>query len=211
MQVSILGATGMVGNATLREALNKGYQVKVLVRSPEKLGELKEKVTVVEGNLLDSSSMERALEGSNVVINTAGGVKEPDQYAKFQRIGTLLTGKMNELGIKRLINISGAVMTLPEENLDLKRKIMKVFVGFLFKEMKQSQEAILPIILSNKNIDWTIVRAAMISKKEGVGNVLADDKQMPGMAIKLDDLGKFLVEQIISKQWVNKAPFVASR
>ena len=211
MQITILGASGQVGKATLREALSKGYQVKVLVRSPDKLGDLKEKVTIIKGDLLDGMSVEQALQGSVVVINAAGGVKEPDQYRKFQLIGTILTEKMKLLGITRLINISGAVMNLPTEKLDLKRKIMKVFVSLIFRQMKQAQEAFLPIIINDNNISWTFVRAAMISKKPGTGKVLANDKQMPGTTIMLEDLGKFIVEQITSKEWIKKAPLVASK
>lgn len=211
MQITILGASGQVGKATLREALSKGYQVKVLVRSPDKLGDLKEKVTIIKGDLLDGMSVEQALQGSVVVINAAGGVKEPDQYKKFQLIGTILTEKMKLLGITRLINISGAVMNLPTEKLDLKRKIMKVFVSLIFRQMKQAQEAFLPIIINDNNISWTFVRAAMISKKPGTGKVLANDKQMPGTTIMLEDLGKFIVEQITSTEWIKKAPLVASK
>jgi putative NADH-flavin reductase len=211
MQITILGASGQVGKATLREALSKGYQVKVLVRSPDKLGDLKEKVTIIKGDLLDGMSVEQALQGSVVVINAAGGVKEPDQYRKFQLIGTILTEKMKLLGITRLINISGAVMNLPTEKLDLKRKIMKVFVSLIFRQMKQAQEAFLPIIINDNNISWTFVRAAMISKKPGTGKVLANDKQMPGTTIMLEDLGKFIVEQITSTEWIKKAPLVASK
>ena len=211
MQITILGASGQVGKATLIEALNKGYQVKVLVRSPDKLGDLKEKVTIIKGDLLDSLSVKQALEGSVVVINAAGGVKEPDQYKKFQLIATILTENMKQLGIKRLINISGAVMNLPTEKLDLKRKIMKVFVSLIFRQMKEAQEAFLPIILNDKNLSWTFVRAAMISKKPGTGRVLANDKQMPGTTIMLEDLGKFMVEQITSTEWIKKAPLVASK
>ena len=211
MQITILGASGQVGKATLIEALNKGYQVKVLVRSPDKLGDLKEKVTIIKGDLLDSLSVKQALEGSVVVINAAGGVKEPDQYKKFQLIATILTENMKQLGIKRLINISGAVMNLPTEKLDLKRKIMKVFVSLIFRQMKEAQEAFLPIIINDKNLSWTFVRAAMISKKPGTGRVLANDKQMPGTTIMLEDLGKFMVEQITSTEWIKKAPLVASK
>jgi len=211
MQITILGASGQVGKATLREALSKGYQVKVLVRSPDKLGDLKEKVTIIKGDLLDGMSVEQALQGSVVVINAAGGVKEPDQYKKFQLIGTILTEKMKLLGITRLINISGAVMNLPTEKLDLKRKIMKVFVSLIFRQMKQAQEAFLPIIINDNNVSWTFVRIAMISKKPGTGKVLANDKQMPGTTIMLEDLGKFIVEQITSTEWIKKAPLVASK
>ncbi len=210
MQVTILGATGQVGKATLEKALAKGYQIKVLVRSPDKLGEFRDKVTVIKGDLLDSSAVNKALQGSSVVINAAGGVKEPDQFKKFEKIATILSDKMDAHGITRLINISGAVMNLPGEKLNLKRKIMKLFVSLAFKQMKQGQEAFLPRILENKNIDWTFVRAAMISKNQGTGNVLADDKQMPGTTIHLGDLGSFMVDQVNSNIWIKKAPFVAS-
>ena len=210
MQITILGASGQVGKATLREALSKGYQVKVLVRTPDKLGDLKDKVIIIKGDLLDSLSVEQALQGSVAVINAAGGVKEPEQYNKFRLIGNILTEKMKKLGIKRLINISGAVISLPTEKLDIKRRIMKVFVSLIFRQMKQAQEAILPIILSDNDISWTFVRAAMISKKQGTGKILASDKQMPGTTIMLEDLGKFMVEQITSTEWIKKAPMVAS-
>ncbi len=210
MQISILGATGQVGKATLKAALSRGYQVKVLVRSPEKLGDLKEQVTIVEGNLLNSASVEQALTGSVAVVNAAGGVKEPGQYEKFQKIGYILTDKMNELKIKRLVNISGAVMALPGEPLNLKRKLMKVFVNLAFKPMKQAQDGILPMIITNENIDWTLVRAAVISTKQGTGKILADDQQMPGTIIRLDDLGQFMIAQVEHMEWLNKAPFVAS-
>ncbi len=211
MQITILGSTGQVGKAVLREALNLGYQVTVLVRSPEKLDDLKGKVKIVQGDLLDPFAVEKALEGSKAVINAAGGVKEPDQFKKFQQIGGILVEKMKHHGIKRLVNISGAVMNLPNERLDFKRKLMKVFVRLFFNQMKQAQEGILPMIVNDKEIIWTFVRAAMISGKTGTRKVLADDTKMPGTTIMLDDLGMFMAEQIASAEWINKAPLVASK
>ena len=96
MQITILGSTGQVGNAVLRHALNSGYKVKVLVRSSNKLNDLKEKVDFIEGDLLDSLAVERAIEGSSAIINAAGGVKEPDQYIKFQQIGKILAESVGE-------------------------------------------------------------------------------------------------------------------
>ncbi len=211
MQITILGSTGQVGKATLREALNLGYQVKVLVRSPDKLGDLKEKVIIVKGDLMDALSVEKSLEGSKAVINAAGGVREPDQYKKFQQIGKILIEKMKQQGITRLVNISGAVTNLSTEKLDFKRKFMKVFVSLFYNRMKQAQEGIMPIIEKENDISWTFVRAAMISNKTGTGKVLADDKKMPGTTIMLEDLGKFMVEQITSTEWIKKAPLVASK
>jgi putative NADH-flavin reductase len=211
MQITILGAAGQIGKAVVTEALKLGYQVKVLVRSPEKLGELKDKVEIIKGNLLDPLSVEKAFEGSKAIINVSGAVKEPGQIEKFKKIGKILVEKMNQQGITRLINISLAVITLPLEKLDLKRKLLRVFVNLFYKQKKQVQEEVMKIILNDKYISWTLVRPAMVSSKPGTGNILADDLNMPGTSIMVGDLAKFMVEQITSTEWIKKAPLVSSK
>jgi putative NADH-flavin reductase len=211
MQITILGSTGPIGKAVINEALKLRYQVKVLVRNPDKLGELKGKVEIVKGNLLDASSVEKALEGSKAVINLSGAVKEPEQIDKFQKIGNILMEKMKKQGITRLINISLAVINLPLEKLDFKRKLLRIFVNLFYKQKKQIQEVVMKIILNDKDIIWTLVRPAMVSNKEGTRKVLADDRKMPGTTIMLEDLGMFMVEQITSTEWIKKAPFVATK
>jgi putative NADH-flavin reductase len=211
MQITILGSTGPIGKAVLNEALKSGYKVKVLVRNPDKLDNLKGKVEIVKGNLLDALSVEKALEGSQAVINLSGAVNEPDQIDKFQKIGKILIEKMKKQGITRLINISLAVINLPQEKLDFKRKLLKVMVNLFYKQKKQIQEVVMNIILGDKDINWTFVRPAMVSNKAGTRKVLADDKKMPGTTIMLEDLGMFMVEQITSTEWLKKAPLVASK
>lgn len=211
MQITILGSTGQVGKAVIDQALKAKYQVKVLVRDPEKLGDLKEKVQVVQGNLLDEASVEKSLVGSIAVINVSGAVKEGDQIEKFKKIGGILVSKMKQQGITRLINISLAVIHLPHEKLDFQRKAIRILVNLFFKEKKLVNEAVMAAVLSEKSLDWTFVRPAFFSSKSGAGNVLADDKKMPGTTITLEDLGLFLVNQVASTDWIKKAPFVASR
>ncbi|MBK6858972.1 MAG: NAD(P)H-binding protein [Saprospiraceae bacterium] len=211
MQITILGSTGQVGKVVLNQALKAGYQVNVLVRDPEKLANLKEKVKVIRGNLLDEAAVEKALAGSTAVINVSGAVKEADQIEKFKKIGDILVSKMKQNGITRLINISLAVIQLPHEKLDFQRKAIRVLVNLFFKEKKLVNEAVMAAVLKEKSIQWTFVRPAFFSTKPGSGKVLADETKMPGATIMLDDLGLFLVQQISSNDWVRKAPLVASR
>lgn len=209
-QVTVLGATGQVGQVVLQEALEAGYEVRVLARSPHKLGVLRESVEVIEGDLLDASAVGRALHGSQAVLSAAGGVKEPDQAARFRQIGRNLSGAMKEQGVTRLVNISGAVVLLPGERLDLQRRLMRVMVNLFFRQMLQAQDAFTPIITNDPHIDWTLVRAAVISTGPGSGSVLADDQKLPALKIALDDLGRFMVEQVESTEWIRRAPLVAS-
>jgi putative NADH-flavin reductase len=211
MQITILGSTGQVGKTVIEQALKAKYQVKVLVRNPEKLGDLKGKVQVVQGNLLDEASVEKSLVGSIAVINVSGAVKESNQIEKFKKIAAILVGKMKQQGITRLINISLAVIHLPHEKLDLQRKAIRILVNLFFKEKKLVNEAVMAAVLSEKSLDWTFVRPAFFSSKSGSGNVLANDKKMPGTTITLEDLALFLVHQVASTDWIRKAPLVASR
>jgi putative NADH-flavin reductase len=210
MQITILGSTGHVGKAVLVQALKEKYQVKVLVRDPDKLADLKDKVQVVLGNLLDEAAVEKALEGSIAVINVSGAVKEPDQIEKFKKIGKILVSKMNQRGITRLVNISLAVIHLPDEKLDFQRKAIRILVNLFFREKKLVNEAVMAAVLRERNLDWTFVRPAFFSTKRGSGKILADDKKMPGTTIMLEDLGVFLVRQIKSSDWIRRAPLVAS-
>jgi putative NADH-flavin reductase len=156
-------------------------------------------------------SVEKAFEGSKAVINVSGAVKEPDQLQKFKKIGKILVDKMKQQGITRLINISLAVIPLPFEKLDFKRKFLSVLVNLFFRQKKLIQEAVMTIILNEKDIAWTFVRPAFFSNNTGTGKVLADDKKMPGTTITLEDLGMFMAEQVTSAEWIRKAPLVASK
>lgn len=211
MQITILGSTGQVGKVVVDQALKAKYQVKVLVRNPEKLGDLKDKVQVVLGNLQDEGAVEKALVGSIAVINVSGAVKEGDQVEKFKRIGAILVKAMKQQGITRLINISLAVIHLPHEKLDFQRKAIRVLVNLFFKDKKLVNEEVMAAVLNEKSLDWTFVRPAFFSTKPGTGNVLADDSKMPGTTIMLDDLALFLVQQVTSAEWIRRAPLVASR
>jgi putative NADH-flavin reductase len=104
-----------------------------------------------------------------VPANVSGAAKKPDQLIKFKEIGKILVETMNKQGITRLINISGAVMALPGEKFEFKRKALKVLIYLFYKQMKQVQETMMAIILKQKDIDWTFVRPAMISDNKSKG------------------------------------------
>ncbi len=54
MKVALLGATGFVGSALLKEALDRGHVVTAIVRHPEKL-EKREGLTAKAGDVYDDA------------------------------------------------------------------------------------------------------------------------------------------------------------
>jgi dihydroflavonol-4-reductase len=72
MPVLVTGGSGFVGSAIVLELLKRGQPVRTLVRSRERLGNLEGlDVEVVEGDLLDCDSLERALRGCEQVFAAA--------------------------------------------------------------------------------------------------------------------------------------------
>jgi nucleoside-diphosphate-sugar epimerase len=79
MRVLVTGATGFVGSHAVKEFLARGFDVRVLARTPSKvpavLGPLGCAVDdVVEGDMTDAHAVARALEGCDAVLHCAAEV-----------------------------------------------------------------------------------------------------------------------------------------
>ena len=80
----ITGITGKVGGAAARHLLNKGKQVRALVRDPAKAAAWSANgVELVEGEWADPIAMTRALEG--VEGRVPHDAADPDAFARLPR------------------------------------------------------------------------------------------------------------------------------
>jgi hypothetical protein len=80
MKVALLGATGFVGSALLKEALDRGHVVTAIVRHPEKL-EKCEGLTAKAGDVYDAASIATLIRGNEAIISAFNpGWKNPNLY-----------------------------------------------------------------------------------------------------------------------------------
>ena len=59
MRISVLGATGRTGRQIVEQALQAGHEVVAFARKPEALEMDHERLTVVQGDILDAERVSR--------------------------------------------------------------------------------------------------------------------------------------------------------
>lgn len=116
LQALVTGASGFIGGRLVeRLALEEGVRVRAMLRSPEKAGRLKRlPLEIVEGNLLDVTSLRQAVSGCDLVFHCAALVREGGERDEFLR--TNVEGTQNILdvssksGVRRFIHFSSVAV-----------------------------------------------------------------------------------------------------
>ncbi|MBD0777476.1 NAD(P)H-binding protein [Maribacter sp. ANRC-HE7] len=212
-QITILGATGLVGKKLLQKAVENRIKVKVLVRNKEKLQDFAHVVEVIEGNYFDSNKLQKALEGSEVILSTIGppinGKLSNDDEENYINSLAYIIKQMQENKQTRFISISGAGVKIPNENLPLTRKLLRVMIKSKSKSIISTKDRELQM-LGQSNLDWTNIRPPMIKEKVD-GRFVADETKFMGMSVDLNQLSEFMLAEINNNEWIKKAPVVGTK
>lgn len=108
MKVALLGATGFVGSALLKEALDRGHIVTAIVRQSGKL-EKREGLTAKVGDVYDTTSLAALIRGNDAVISAFNpGWKDPNLYDDQVRGTASIITAIKDAGIKRVLWVGGA-------------------------------------------------------------------------------------------------------
>ena len=204
IKVAIIGGAGKAGKYLVQALLAKGFHLKVLLRTTEIIDPL---VEVVKGDVKDLSTVRSLLQGCDVVISTLG---QPKDEPLISGIATdhIIT-VMREFKITRYIFIAGITIDIPGDKKSAYTMEMSAFMKRSFPEVVADKQKAFEL-LQESNIDWTLVRLPFIVETATKGTIAVDPEDCPGDHINTVDLADFLVEQIFSKVYVRKAPFIAN-
>ena len=212
-QITIFGASGMLGKNLLQKAIYNGLKVKVLSGNKEMLQEFAQTIEVIEGDYFNKNKLKSALEGSDAILSTI----EPPMNDKLSSADEgLYINSLNYIihqmlanNQSRWISISGAGIKLANENLPLARKLLRVKLKTESKSSVKIKDKELQL-LEQSHLDWTNIRPPMI-KEEVVGEFVADKNKFVSMAVDVNQLSEFMLAEISNKEWLKKAPVVGTK
>lgn len=208
MRLLVIGATGGTGRELVKQALERGHHVTALVRKPAKLRMAHEGLTVVQGDVLDRSSVEAAARGQDAVLSALGHKRW------FYPTRILSAGTANVL---RAMEASGVRRLVCETSLGLGESwgrlglyytlfVIPVILPFYFWDKGRQERAI-----RASELDWVIVRPGVLTngRKRGVyrhgskvGNWLWT------VRVSRADVADFMLNQVTSGQYLRSAPGV---
>jgi nucleoside-diphosphate-sugar epimerase len=112
MRVLVTGATGKVGHAIASSLVERGEEVRALVRDPARAATvLPAGITPIQGDVTDAESLAAAVEGCELVFNSMG---MPEQWVRdeaiFDQVNAIGSGAVaaaaKRAGVRRFVHTS---------------------------------------------------------------------------------------------------------
>lgn len=205
MNILIMGGTGRVGSRIVRQALQDGHRVSVLLRTPEKLQMEDEHLTVIQGDALNQDAIEHAMQGADVVVsalNTDGGTTLSESMP-------LVIKAMEAEGIRRIITIGTAGILQSRIDPDILRYRSSESKRKTTRAAEEHEKVY--HLLRESNLDWTIVCPTYLPDGERLGNYRTETDFLPegGSQISVPDTAEFAYSLIESGEHIKKRVGIA--
>jgi dihydroflavonol-4-reductase len=125
MRVLVTGGTGFIGSHTVAALVEKGHDLRLLVRSPDRIAPALEPLGVhgvdsVVGDVTDAEAVERAMEGCEAVLHAAAVYSLDSRAARRMRETNarstdIVLGTAVRLGLDPIVYVSTAGALLPPD------------------------------------------------------------------------------------------------
>ncbi len=203
MKLIVFGATGKTGRHVLASALEQGHDVTAFTRSPQKIsGETG--VRVAEGDVGDANAVAEAVAGREAAIVALGSNGLRDRTTLSSGTRAVVEG-MTAHGGGRLVVLSAAGVG---ESWGQAPLLSRVMFRTLLRNI-HADHAAQEAIVRASSLDWTIVRAAILSDAPASGSVTAANTGTVGR-IGRADLAEFLVREASEGAYAGQAISVTS-
>lgn len=211
MRIALFGGTGPTGKHMIEEALRQGYELSVYTRNAAKLSAFEGKIEVVIGDLNNREAIKTCIQGADAVISALGpnSLKTRDKRPIMRGVTTIIS-VMEELKVRRFIQISTAVYRDPKDGFDFKSQAFVMLFKLIVPKAQDDIKATAELI-SKSRLDWTLVRIPNLKDGPATGQVDVGwyGKTKLGMTLSRGNLAKFLVDQVMAKEFVRAAPGIA--
>jgi putative NADH-flavin reductase len=200
--IAIFGATGKVGVLLTEKILSEGYNIRALARDKNKLTLSSNRLTVIEGDILDKDVVEQTVIGANIIYVVIGtwGNKPTTVYSE----GTAnVIGAMKKHQIQRIICLSSAGVLGYDGGFLFGRIIAPLFLKHPFRDKRKQLD-----ILAQSDLEWTLLRPTEIIPDRPKGEIEVTYDKPRKMKVSMKSVIDYLYMEINNTSNIHKMPII---
>ncbi len=208
MELAVFGASGRSGRPLVQQALDAGHNVIALVRTPATFPLKHDRLTVVQGDVLNADDVDKVVQGADAVLSVIGQTKNAPKDLQTRGIKNIIAA-MEKYGVTRIVSLTGAGVDAPQDKPKLINHVIKFALKTLSPAVLADGEQHAKA-LEASNLDWIIVRGPRLTEgartnKYRVGWVGVNT----GTIISRADLADFMLKQVTDNTYLRQAPMVS--
>ncbi len=210
MKLLVIGSTGGTGREIVRQALEQGHHVTAFARNPASVKIRHDRLTVVQGNVLDPASVEKAVKGQDAVLSALGHKRFFLPSSILSKGTANIIDAMKKHHVRRIICETTLGISDARWKLGLYYTLFVIpVITFWYFRDKVKQER----LIKESGLEWTIVRPGQLTngKQRGkykhgpdVGSYLLT------VSISRADVADFMLKQLTDKKYLHQTPGVAN-
>jgi putative NADH-flavin reductase len=209
IKIAVIGGTGKSGKYLVKQLINQGFQLKILLRNPDNFPLNSPLVEVVKGDVAIYSTVDTLVKGCHAVISTLGMGIPPSEPTIFSQSTANIIQAMNKYNVHRYIVTTGLNVDTPLDNKSPKTVFATDWMRINYPISTANKQSEFDI-LTNSEVDWTLVRLPLIEQTDEYGQIRVSLEDCLGDKISATDLAHFLIQQLFTQTFVRKTPFIAS-
>lgn len=197
-KVFIAGATGFVGRRVLKELVNSDLKISVLLRNKFKLeSDLRERVDIYEGDILDSGVLNSALKDVHTALYLVHMMGESEEYAERERNAAENFLKICiKNGVKRIVYLGG----LGEKETCSKHLLSRYVTGEILSSAPEKVKTIwfrAGVIIGSGSASFEIIRSLVDKLPVMVAPKWVNTLTSP---VFIGDVTRYIVSSVLTEK-----------
>ena len=216
-RILILGATGRTGKMLLKLALERGYEVNVLVRDLNNFKVKHERLRIIEGNPSDKRILNETMRDCQVVISTLNISRKSDfPWSRLRTPENFLSETISHVielcplhDISRIIVLSAWGVGDSREHIPtwFRWLIEHSNIGAAYREHAAQEQ-----LLAASGLQYTAVRPAALVNATRPTDVLVsfNNSPKPGLTISRFNVARFVLDILAENTHLRKTPVIST-
>lgn len=204
MKILVLGANGKVGSGVARELIARGHTVVAGIHRNKDA--VPAQASIITIDIHDKDSIVKALTSIDVVICALSSWGAPKKNVLSTAMETVIPA-MEQVGVKRIISVSGDVARLPGETPSLLTRLFHLMAFGPIRDIVHDSENHLQQ-LSNSHLDWTVLRPTTMTTNPHAGYKLQLTHPVSPLIPRAAVIAS-IVDLAETNSYLHEAPFIS--